>query len=1142
MCPSVWARCLSQPIVGEIVCEMGRRDDGVGEQRGLKRVRFWEKRPPRRWVDGIRGAGLLVAMGTLPCVWSVGAAWGQGAGSISSPASVPSNAPQGTAPGATSTPESQVVPQASQGVTTPGAASASESIGPVQPALKENIWQLQGLRVDGIQFEGVKLDPGDKLPMELEQQAGEPLDPQKVRASERRLYASGRYRDISVRAVRHGQAVTLIFTGPPRFYVGRVQILGIKDERLTSLAEYGTQLQPGTAFTAAAVPAGAKGIEQTLASNGYYQSKVSVDTTADPAGQQMNVTYLVQLGPQARIGNVTVEGTDVGLTQQEFIKKAKLKKGRKVSRETTSNALDKLRALYQKKDRLEATVSLQKSTYDAARKQLDYDFHANEGPIVKVTTEGVKFSKSRLHLLVPVFEESAVDNDLLNEGTHNIKEYLQQEGYFDAAVTVRLVGAGTAQETIVYSVDKGRPHKVVNVTISGNKYFSTELLKESLRVQKADAYLRSGKYSAALVKADEGSIAAIYRANGFSEVKVTSSVKDTDPPEGAKANAKALISVAFKVDEGTQQKFGPVVLAGVEPSREQDVRGLLNAQAGQPFSLITLSGDRDAVLGYYVSHGFDQAKVEIKQVPEKADPSRTDVTLNVTEGQQVFVNKVLESGIVKTKPSVVNEQILMHPGAPLDQSALLETQRNLYNLALFNEVIAAVQNPAGQAPTKNVLVQVTEAKRWDVTYGFGFEAQTGQPAQGQISAASKIQLGLSPTATVSQEGTTGVSPRVSLDVSRINLFGKDESLTLHTTYGLLEKVATLSFQDPHLRNTKNFAASVSGGYSNVQNISTFKASTLQGDLRVTEKFRRTDTFIYDFEYRRVAVDPNSLEVSANLIPLLSEPVRVGGPGITWFHDKRQPTPLDAVKGSYTSVQAFLATSKFGSQTSFNRTDVTNSTYYQFGKNPQRKYTFARNTRVGFEHAFGANPNAGNQECLGVLLTTNASCNAVPLPERLYAGGATSDRGFPLNGAGPRDLQTGFPVGGSAVFVNSLELRMPAPTLPYVGDSVSFVLFHDMGNVFQNVKDMFPSFGRFSQPDKDTCNNVSGSIGTCNFNYFSHAIGLGARYKTPVGPIRADFSYNLNPPIYPVIYDFNNNPPHVGEAGHFNFFFSIGQSF
>jgi len=274
------------------------------------------------------------------------------------------------------------------------------------------------------------------------------------------------------------------------------------------------------------------------------------------------------------------------------------------------------------------------------------------------------------------------------------------------------------------------------------------------------------------VKADENSIATIYRANGFNAVKVTSAVKDIDPPDGAKPRSKALISVGFKVEEGSQQKFGPVVLAGVDPAREKDVRDLLNTEKGQPFSLITLSGDRDAVLGYYVSHGFDQARVEMRQAADTADTTATDVTLNVTEGHQVFVDKVLLSGIERTKPQVVKDQIKVSPGDPLDQSALLQTQRNLYNLALFNEVITAPQNPAGDAPTKNVLVQVTEAKRWDVTYGFGFEAQTGTPAQGQISTASKIQLGLDPNVQYTQEGKTGVSPRVSMDVSRINLRGR----------------------------------------------------------------------------------------------------------------------------------------------------------------------------------------------------------------------------------------------------------------------------------------------------------------------------------------------------------------------------------
>jgi outer membrane protein insertion porin family len=155
----------------------------------------------------------------------------------------------------------------------------------------------------------------------------------------------------------------------------------------------------------------------------------------------------------------------------------------------------------------------------------------------------------------------------------------------------------------------------------------------------------------------------------------------------------------------------------------------------------------------------------------------------------VFINHVLISGIEHTRPSVVDSKVMVHAGQPLDQSALLETQRNLYNLALFNEVVAAVQNPNGDAPQKNVLLQLTEAKRWDVTYGFGFEAQTGTPNPGMISQASLIQLGLPPNTETTQEGSAGVSPRVSLDVTRINLRGTENSLTLHTTYGLLEQIA-----------------------------------------------------------------------------------------------------------------------------------------------------------------------------------------------------------------------------------------------------------------------------------------------------------------------------------------------------------------
>jgi len=1116
----------------------------------------------------VRLAAIVVALGLAQAGW----AQGNPPTSASQPASTGANVPasvnpavpgsvpqssQTVAPGATqqaplATP---AVPQA----TTAGSQGATQSgqLAGARPALATSVWQQRGEQVTDVRFEGVVFSKDDTLLDQLAQKAGTKLDPEAVRADLRRLFASGRYRDISVRSEKTGGGIVLVYAGVPRYYVGWVHILGVSSERLSSLLEFATKLDPGTAYTEALVPVAVDGVKQTLARNGYYEAKVDVSTTKDDVGRQVNFVFPVVLGPQARVGNLALEGTDVGFTPDDFRKKAKLNCGilgrtfshdcrPKVTRDTTSTGLANLRKQYQKMDRLEATVSVQKETYSKPRQQLDYDFAANQGPVVKVVILGAKVSKSRMHLLIPVFEEGAVDNDLLNEGAHNLRDYLQQQGYFDVTDKVEVIGADTRNVTVQYTVDKGTKHKVLSVNIKGNKYFDTDTILERLSVKKADLYQRAGRFSQALVKTDTDAIQALYRANGFSAAKVTGVAKDIDKNARGEALKVGGINVTYTIEEGPQQKFGEVKVSGVDPSRLKTVQGMLQAEKGQPFSLLTLSGDRDSVLSFYVSHGFDQARAEIRQEVEADDKTATDVTITVSEGQQVFIDKVLISGDVRTKPSLIESQLKVQAGFPLDQTALLQTQRNLYNLALFNEVNAAVQNPTGDAPRKNVLVQLTEAKRWDVTYGFGLEAQTGTPAQ--VPGQTKIGSG-----TAAQNGKAGASPRVSADVSRINLFGTDKSLTLHATYGLLERVATLSFNNPRLLGNPNLTATLSGGYSNVQNITTFSASTEQADFRVTQNVKKADHLIYDYQFRRVAVDPNSLEVTPNLIPQLSQPVTVGGPAITYFHDTRDPSPLDAGRGMYFSVQEFLADRIFGSDTNFNRTDITESTYYTFGK---KKYVFARNTRVGFENTFGkvnssTSGTIGVSNCAGTLQNTNATCNPIPLPERLYAGGGTSHRGFGINDAGPRDLTTGYPVGGSGAVVNTFELRLPPPTLPLVGESVSFVIFHDMGNVFQHPGDMFKSIKNFKQPDEAKCRDItvpagttdnSTLTGTCSFNYYSHAIGAGARYKTPVGPIRVDFSYNLNPPIYPVFYDYTGAAPYVGKAGHFNFFFSIGQSF
>ena len=145
--------------------------------------------------------------------------------------------------------------------------------------------------------------------------------------------------------------------------------------------------------------------------------------------------FHVDPGELARVGEVTIEG-DTGIPADKVRSLTKLKPGDKVKQEHVTRALERLRQKYQKNDHLEAQVSLIDRHYHPDTNRLDYVFKAEEGPTVAITADGAKISNRELKKLVPVYQENSVDDDLLNEGRRNLRDYLQTKGYFDAAVEV----------------------------------------------------------------------------------------------------------------------------------------------------------------------------------------------------------------------------------------------------------------------------------------------------------------------------------------------------------------------------------------------------------------------------------------------------------------------------------------------------------------------------------------------------------------------------------------------------------------------------------------------------------------------------------------------------------------------------------
>ena len=1030
----------------------------------------------------------------------------------------------------------------------------------------DTILQWEGLPVLHISYEGVSADRLAPLPGHLAQAEGAPLSAENLKRSLRQLYASGLYDAVEVEGTRQADGVSLVFLGTPRIFIGTVSVDGASGATMNTLLQRAAQLEAGTRLTQEQMLRAVSQMRSTLEENGYRGSSVTQTVTPHPEQQLADVAFRVVSGPRAHIGKITVTG-DSGMSLEAFRRHAGLRTGAHVDRDTVNHALDGVLRQYQRQGRLEADVKLESAQYNATTKSIDYHFTANRGPVVKVEVQGAAVDSERVKRLVPIFEEGSVDEDLLNEGNRRLRDYFQRLGYFDVKVDHQSQSPDSDQVNILYTVQLGPRRRVEKVSVAGNHYFDSATLMDLLSVHPAGVLDHHGIYSQALVSNDVSALEAVYRNNGFYQVKVTpetstpETVEADNPPPAAAAGAHVDITgtaplvVVYQIAEGPQLRVGALTIDGNIHIATAKLTALLNTSPGQPLSPSSLAGDHDAIVTDYYSQGFDQAAVTITQQPEPSDSAKVDVVFHVDEGEQIFVRNVLLTGLEYTRPQTVARAITLHAGDPLNRTALSDTQRNLYNFALFNEANAAIENPDGDAPQKTVLLQVVEARRWTFTYGFGFEAQTGQP-QNNCAGATAGGVPCNPN------GKTGVSPRVLADLTRNGLFGREQSISLRGTYGLLEQSIGLQYQVPHLEGNPNFGFTFSGGYANSLDVSTYVASRLEGAFRGTQNFNRpgswlsrANTFIYEIDFRRVKVSASSLQVFPGEISLLSTATRVGGPAFTWIRDTRD-VPMDARRGTYTSFQEFLSDRFFGAEAEFNRIDTSNSSYYSFDKG---RFVVARNTRYGQLRAFGSGSNG-----------------IIPLPERFYAGGAVSLRGFSQNAAGPRDPETGFQIGGAGTLTNSTELRLPPPTLPLVGNTISFVIFHDMGNVFTNAGDAWASFLRVRQPDSAACRNAvvtnpsgyptgyaptasdpytsTGQQGPCSFNDFSHALGLGLRYHTPVGPIRFDVSYNLNPPIYPVNINYSiptapgspipgfASDPYLGQAPHINFFFSLGQAF
>ena len=405
-----------------------------------------------------------------------------------------------------------------------------------------------------------------------------------------------------------GSGVRLDFVVRESLFFNRVLIDGLTPPPTDTSAAAAMQITLGKPFRQEDVDEGLARLRDVLKEEGLYTAQVSAENVPYPATHQMDILVHVKPGPRARVASVELKN-GTAYHDAEILSRLKMKAGQQVTTARIQRGTDRIRKFLVKKGRLSARATVRRGEYNAANNTIPLALDVTEGPQVDLAVTGAKFSKGDLKRLVPVYQEGAVDADLLEEGKRNIRERLERDGYFDAQVnytteTKEVQGKeqktkGT-EEVITYHVERGDRHKLVGIEISGNHYFNTELLRSRLQIYGA-AFGSRGRFSRRLIDSDAQSMQGLYDANGFLDAKVDGQILDNY--KGKEGD----IFVRFAIQEGEQTRVASIAIEGIHAFKEEELLGVIGSRPGQPYSDFNVTTDRDNILAMYFNEGFPEA-------------------------------------------------------------------------------------------------------------------------------------------------------------------------------------------------------------------------------------------------------------------------------------------------------------------------------------------------------------------------------------------------------------------------------------------------------------------------------------------------------------------------------------------------------
>jgi outer membrane protein assembly factor BamA len=605
--------------------------------------------------------------------------------------------------------------------------------------------------------------------------------------------------------------------------------------------------------------------------------------------------------------------------------------------------------------------------------------------------------------------------------------------------------------------------------------------------------------------ADSLRLLILYHRHGYSQAAVATEVRNVGPRE---------VSVTFRVSEGAPLLIDSLAINGLDsiPTRDRLIRGLV-LHSGGPFDRFLIEAARDTMVRRMHNSGYPNAEVFLSYNTDTAK-RRATVEFNASPGPLAHVGSIAikvtprEKGRSQSISDAKVRQVLgIKPGDLYRERSLEAAKRSLFLTDAYRSVDVSLDTLRKPGPADSVVkinVSLAETFMHSANAGVGWGILDCFRVQGHYSDQSFLA-----------------------DLRRLDLNMRVSKIGIADPLKGAESLCNQATRDPYSTQELNYYFGATIRQSALFGVNNLPTLTVYSELRSEYLvYKRTTpigtlatvnlaptrrlpvTLSYSLEYGRTNAQPalfcavfNQCDAQAQELLQTKRRFAVASAQIT---RNRLNDQLNPTSGTVLHVEARHASTAILSDPIFQLNKLTTdaSWFTALGRN-----------------VLSARLRAGT--VFGKRLSFSDSIPFIPLQERLYAGGATSVRGYPQNELGPLvytserydtvsrggqifyETPTGaaprrvVPSGGNTEVVGNLELLTPSPFGP---DWAQLALFVDAGQVWTR------GTGGVDQ----------------GFANLKITPGIGVRLLTFIGPIRFDIGYNpYQRPAGPVYFDFTN---------------------